>query len=455
MFFDFRHMLTFPVLAWISSLLNHTFNDSRSCKTIPLDATWPSKVHWNNFNEFLGGRLIRTIPIAQSCHTPKYDEAHAWITDFDSPSYQGVAVKAQAGVTAEILYEHADSRGYAVFAQIQARALAWPEDISKAGDIPCLAPCMALRQTSLSFEVITTSGEFLIASPTQNRDLYWALSGGGGGTYGIVWSVTIKFHKDLPITIATVEFLSENLSSDTFCEGINAFHASTLSYTAAGGFGFSAYTTKFFRLKPLAFPNITSTAVAEIVQPLLSSLELLGISYIHSLTTYPGFLNAVRHITESADYGVGLQHFGGRLLPGSLWKDLKSFSRMTSVIREIIEDGGTAFDVAMRPSLQAERLLIPMLPWDDYASWDEILQTRNKVTWTFDEPLRRLAPDSGAYLNEADTSEPDWKTALYGKNYARLLAIKDRYDPAQLLYGSTAVGGDRWIETEHGRLCPA
>jgi FAD/FMN-containing dehydrogenase len=31
---------------------------------------------------------------------------------------------------------------------------------------------------ALSFEVITTEGKFLVASPTQNRDLYWALSGG-------------------------------------------------------------------------------------------------------------------------------------------------------------------------------------------------------------------------------------------------------------------------------------
>ncbi|KAJ7203788.1 hypothetical protein GGX14DRAFT_142780 [Mycena pura] len=104
---------------------------------------------------------------------------------------------------------------------------------------------------------------------------------------------------------------------------------------------------------------------------------------------------------------------------------------MTRVIRDIIEDGGISFDVAVRPSMQvagnpnnavlpawreAERLFIPMLPWDDHASWDQILQEREKVTWTFGEPLRQLAPDSGAYLNEADTSEPDWKTAFYGEN---------------------------------------
>lgn len=36
---------------------------------------------------------------------------------------------------------------------------------------------MAADQT-LEFEVITTNGEFVRASPLENEDLFWALSGG-------------------------------------------------------------------------------------------------------------------------------------------------------------------------------------------------------------------------------------------------------------------------------------
>ncbi|KAJ7098272.1 FAD binding domain protein [Mycena epipterygia] len=564
---------TLPLLTLILSFFIQNGNeDHRSCKTIPGDTTWPSDTDWSNFNDSLDGRLIKTIPIAQSCHTPTYDESRCaevktrwhsstlhidssssmmtpffanlscdpftdpdekcvlgtyvqyavnvsspvqiyktldfvkkhnirfvvrntghdymgkstgayalaiwthflrdtlWIEDFVSPSYRGVAVKAQAGVTAQILYEQADARGYAVVGG-ECPSVGMAGGYTQGGGHSMLGSLYGLAaDQTLSFEVITTQGEFLIASPTQNRDLYWALSGGGGGTYGIVWSVTIKAHKDLPITVATIEFTSDNLSSDTFWAGINAFHASTPSYTAVGAFALAVYTTEFFQMKPLAFPNLTSSGVGELVQPLLSRLDSLGIKYDHSLVTHPGFLNTTRSIAELEDYVVGVWHFGGRLLPGSLWEDPKSFSRMTKVIRDIIEDGGIAFDVTVRPSLQVsgnpdnavlpawretERLFIPMLPWDDHASWDQILQERDKVTWTFGEPLRQLAPNSGAYLNEADTSEPDWKAAFYGQNYGRLLAIKNRYDPAQLLYGSTAVGGDRWTEMKDGRLCPA
>lgn len=45
---------------------------------------------------------------------------------------------------------------------------------------------------ALEWEVIDGNGQLLTASRTQNSDLYWALSGGGGGTYAVVYSLTAK-----------------------------------------------------------------------------------------------------------------------------------------------------------------------------------------------------------------------------------------------------------------------
>ncbi|KAJ7800712.1 hypothetical protein B0H14DRAFT_2898482 [Mycena olivaceomarginata] len=490
--FSFREIITLPVAWWIAPLSISNLHDSRSCKIIPGDATWPSEAEWSIFNESVDGRLIKTIPIAKSCHDPHYDESQcAYIraqwhsstlhtrssssmmttvlcesqlrsfhetgrpcvlgtyvqyavnvsrpfhihktldfvkkhnirfvvrnTGHDYMENQPVPTRSQygthflrgtrwiedfvspAGVTAEILYDQADKRGYVVVGG-ECPTVGMAGGYIQGGG-PFLA-VFRVRTGCRPGPVVRGNnyrGKFLVASPTQNRDLYWALSGGGGGTYGIVWSTN-------PVTIASVEFTSEKLSSDTFWAGVNAFHASTPSYTAAGGFALSTYTPRFFHLQYLALPN-------------LSSLVTIG---------------------SVADYSVAMWHFGGRLLPApaSLWHDPEAFDRMTHIIRDIVEDGGLIFDVAVRPSLEAagnpdnavlphgattERLFIPMLLWDDYATWPEILQARDKVTWKFGEPLRQLTPDSGAYLNE-----PDWKTAFYGRNYPRLLVIKDHYDP--------------------------
>ncbi|KAJ7162801.1 hypothetical protein C8R43DRAFT_1123474 [Mycena crocata] len=45
---------TLPLLTWITSFFR------------------PS-AEWSNFNNSIGGRLIRTVPIAQPCHNPTYD----------------------------------------------------------------------------------------------------------------------------------------------------------------------------------------------------------------------------------------------------------------------------------------------------------------------------------------------------------------------------------------------
>lgn len=44
----------------------------------------------------------------------------------------------------------------------------------------------------LQATVVTLSGEVVVASECQNQDLFWALRGGGGGTYGVVVDVTMK-----------------------------------------------------------------------------------------------------------------------------------------------------------------------------------------------------------------------------------------------------------------------
>lgn len=46
-----------------------------SCKCFPGDSCWPSDETWATLNTTVGGRLIKTIPLARSCHDPTFDNA--------------------------------------------------------------------------------------------------------------------------------------------------------------------------------------------------------------------------------------------------------------------------------------------------------------------------------------------------------------------------------------------
>lgn len=71
-----------------------------------------------------------------------------------------------------------------------------------------------LRLNTMPFttsEVITADGQLLTVSSTENSNLYWALSGGGSGTCGVVVSLTVKMHLQEAAVAAGISFQSQLL----------------------------------------------------------------------------------------------------------------------------------------------------------------------------------------------------------------------------------------------------
>jgi len=68
------------------------------------------------------------------------------------------------------------------------------------------------------------------------------------------------------------------------------------------------------------------------------------------------------------------------------------------------------------------------------------------------DSLRQLAPDSGAYANEAFALDHNWKKTFWGSNYERLSQLKTKYDPNSLFYVSPGINADLF-EARGLRLC--
>ena len=45
---------------------------------------------------------------------------------------------------------------------------------------------------------------------------------------------------------------------------------------------------------------------------------------------------------------------------------------------------------------------------------------------------------------ETDFFQPNWREAFWGENYARLRAVKDKYDPKGLFFLHHGVGSEDW-----------
>jgi FAD/FMN-containing dehydrogenase len=74
----------------------------------------------------------------------------------------------------------------------------------------------------LEAEVVTADGEIRIANACTNTDLFWALKGGGGGSYGVVSMLTLRLH-DLPEFFGVANFTIKAASDDAYRRLIHEF----------------------------------------------------------------------------------------------------------------------------------------------------------------------------------------------------------------------------------------
>lgn len=58
--------------------------------------------------------------------------------------------------------------------------------------------------------IVTPDGEVLTANAYQNEDIYWAIRGGGGGTFGVILSVTVKVYPMPKLEVWQIDIAARN-----------------------------------------------------------------------------------------------------------------------------------------------------------------------------------------------------------------------------------------------------
>lgn len=80
-------------------------------------------------------------------------------------------------------------------------------------------------------------------------------------------------------------------------------------------------------------------------------------------------------------------------------------------------------------------------PAQDLAAKERVTQ---ELRDTETAALTDLAPNTGAYRNEADPTTAGWQQTFYGDDYARLLEIKQKWDPKGIFWCKACVGSELW-----------
>jgi len=349
----------------------------------------------------------------------------------------------------------------------------------------------------LEAEVVTADGKVRIANACTNRDLFWALKGGGGGTFGVVTKVTLRVH-DLPEYAGAAIFRVKASSDDAFRRLLRYFVGFYRHNLFNDHWGEQAHIGSNNVLGLVMVSHGLSTEEArKLWQPFLDWIARSPGAY----TVEPGMdigSMPARHwwdvewrneqhqqvFDSDARPGANPSNVwwrgdGGQVawtiygyeslwLPASLL-EVASQERLANALfagsrYQLIElhfnkglGGGAreaveaTRDTATNPAvLNAFALAIVADAGGGYPGVhghepdvEAAQKSREQVHRCMNE-LRAVAAGGGAYVSESNFFEEDWQHSYWGSNYVRLASVKKKYDPTGLFFVHNGVGSEEW-----------
>jgi hypothetical protein len=300
------------------------------------------------------------------------------------------------------------------------------------------------------------------------------------GNYGIVTSAIVKVYPEMDVTVVSINFATGNGVNDTeiFWSRVNSYFKFGKSIVAVRGFDrnyiMSRGNSSFSFTTQIELPNMVSSTAQVFIQPLINSFNSVG-SPIPAPTLRTGPYG------QAGQRGMGTRpggfRFASRLFPRANWNDDRLFESTMSTIRYCVEGGGYTFhglfqtptrevagypgeDSGVNPAFRTAIMHADITGFGPIVGLaDEVRRAHDRLN-NYMEPMRLVTRGSGAYINEADVEEPDWKQSFFGSNYPRLLQIKKRVDPWGVFWAPVAVASDEWevktedgLPSQNGRLC--
>ncbi len=293
-----------------------------------------------------------------------------------------------------------------------------------------------------SARVLLADGRIVTASSDENSDLFWALRGGGSGSFGIVTSSTFRLQHVPTVALAEFFWILDNNACAQFLTDWQA-----LSQSFNRGISCYAYVKSHKRGQALVRVRMISTAGSTETTNAIGRLNALAPSLTEPaiLTgnfqyiadqVWPRTYNPTQNIKIASNF-LGSPALADTWLNLLLAIDEHHQDNANFTIETLggaIDDktpGQTAYFHRRGPSFLVQ-FAVYFTPENDP---ERTLGTLRSV-----QKQLKPATISGAYINYPDRDLVDWQTQYWGTNYPRLRRIKRQYDPNNIFQHPHSIG---------------
>jgi FAD/FMN-containing dehydrogenase len=281
----------------------------------------------------------------------------------------------------------------------------------------------------LAAEVVLADGRLVRASEAGNPDLLWGLRG-GGGNFGIVTAFEYRLHPLGPTVLGGMLLWDWSVARDAlrhyaaFCAAApDEVDALGVLLTAPDGAPTFAVST--FCAGPIGRGEAALRSLRE--GGPRPAQDLVGpVAYTALQASADGLFPRGRRYHWKS-------HFLPRLADAAIDALLDLFTRVPSPMSVVgLQQAGGAIarvpaDATAYANRDAAFDCIPIAIWED-AAQDAANIAWSRAVW---EAMRPFAT-GGVYVNNLGEEGEERIRAAYGPNYARLAALKAKYDPTNL-----------------------
>ncbi|KAI0428584.1 hypothetical protein F5Y09DRAFT_357634 [Xylaria sp. FL1042] len=243
-----------------------------------------------------------------------------FIEHYNGCDYSGLAMKLGAGVEVGELYAAADKYDVSAVGG-EFKGVSVTSGCNQGGGHSPLSSLNGIGADQvLSIDMVLRSGHFITADEIHNSDIFWAIPGGGGATFGVVTSMTVKVHpKTVYSGLTFVTSGNDSLANVTtlaFPTALKAHWRRFPEYVPVKGhYGYSSvYVLTAFR----AIPGIGFNLAPDFFE--------YGNFYTPWMKFFP------IETVANADMRTG-----SRLIPANNWEDPALFNQTIAVALEIMQ----------------------------------------------------------------------------------------------------------------------